>query len=78
MIYRILKTAIQPFSEFIFEYLLVLPLPAAKNAKSLFKYRNSSGNDADYCADDNQFCHLSKVTMFFLLLFADYMSEKEK
>jgi hypothetical protein len=32
MIHRILKTAIHPLAKFIFEYLFVLPLPAAKKS----------------------------------------------
>jgi hypothetical protein len=60
MIHRILKTATHPFYKFIFEYLLVLPLPAAKNAKSLFKNSNNSGDGVYYCADDGQLYHLSK------------------
>ena len=64
VVHRILKTAIHPLTKFIFKYLLELPLPAAKNAKGLFKYRNSSGNNTYYCADDGQFCHWVKCPCF--------------
>ena len=78
MVHRILKTAIHPFSEFIFEYLLVLPLPAAQNAKNFFKNSNSSGNNAYYCTDDGRFCHCDKVSIFFCSRSVGYMAEKGK
>ncbi len=60
MVHCILKTAIHPLAEFIFKYLSILHFLAAKYAKGLFENRYGSNNDADYCADDGQFCHLSK------------------
>ena len=60
MVHRILKTAIHPLAKFIFEHFPIPHLLAANYTKSLFKNRNSSGDDADYRADDNQLGHLSK------------------